>query len=482
MLRAVDILVPGISTLTRYVRYYALYAALAAYTREHGLDSAACRRLLRRSEVILAAAALVDSDPAAGPVPAHGVDRVRQSYDGSELDVAAVTGTDDSLSRSYSPRAWGFWSQYGGPSTTLGTVVVEDGALCPGRHPCPEPVRELFAPLFGATSHDRLSRQRLEALRPVTPQAGDAPEVPWLRGLFTATSDGRHAPDAWEPDDRRRRAAFRMLGRATALYGTETDQSWEEIVRSAVVFGDRVETDPVLSGIHGVSGWRGVLLRHYSVGAWRRLWAGLVASIGAEGDDADSSQEELREWLADEMPDEPVRAFMDKLPPTTADGHPAPAEREVLAEGDPRDPPTNVALLLLGGRRTNELEGEVRTAFLGTQHDILNPRWVSLRTDDLRDRSMRDLAVRLVDDMLAQSQRVALAKMRLGGDGRLMVFSRVHQRGGRFYKTSDEGDTDIGLRIDQLVEIAVQLGLIDRADDLSASVAPLGSALLEVGA
>ena len=48
------------------------------------------------------------------------------------------------------------------------------------------------------------------------------------------------------------------------------------------------------------------------------------------------------------MPDMTVRAFMDDLPPGMAGRHPAPAERIVLADGDTRDPLTNIKLLLLG--------------------------------------------------------------------------------------------------------------------------------------
>jgi hypothetical protein len=480
VLRAVELLVPGVSTVTRYARHYALYAALAAHAQQHDLDAAACQRLLRRSEVILAAASFVDDESGGWPGPAHGIDRVRLSLD-DELDVAgaAEVGASD---RTYSPRPWGFWAQYGGPSVVLGTVAVEDGTLRPGRHTCPAEVMELFAPLFAAASHDRLSHAQLEALQPAGLQSEDVPEVSWLRDLFTATRGGLHEADEWQADDRRRRAALRMIGQTTVLYGAETELSWEEAVQSAVVFGDQIKTDPVLAGIREMSGWRGVLLRNYSVGAWRRLWAGLVKTIGEDGEDSDRSQEELRAWLADQMPSGTVQAFVDDLPSSTAGGHPAPAERIVLTEGDASDPLTNVRLLLLGGQRAGELDGEVRTAFLGTQHDILNPMWVALRSRDFRDRPLCELAAQLVDDMLAQSRRVALAKMRPDGAGRLKVFSRVHQRNGRYYKTSNEGDASLGTRIEQLAGFAVQLGLIDLYEDGSATVTPDGSTLLAVGA
>ena len=98
------------------------------------------------------------------------------------------------------------------------------------------------------------------------------------------------------------------------------------------------------------------------------------------------------------------------------------------------------------------------------------------------DRPLRDLAVRLVDDLLAQARRVALEKMRPDQNGRLQVYSRIHQRNGRYYKTRDEGDAAIGTRLEVAAGIAVQLGLIDLADDGAAAVTDLGFAVLEAGA
>ncbi|REE95640.1 hypothetical protein [Thermomonospora umbrina] len=479
VLRTVELLVPGISSVTRYVRYYALYAALAAHADEHDLDAAACRRLLRRGEVVLAGVSIVHDDPDGWPGMAHGVDRVRPLF-GDDLDLGRVADLDDG-DRSYSPRAWGFWEQYGGPNATLGTVTVDGGALRPAEHPCPAEVRELFAPLWRAADQDLLDGPRLDELAALAMQRAEPPEVPWLRGLFTATVEGRHDPGGWAADDRRRRAAFRMFGRAVVLHGHDLEQGPEEWVRSAVAFGDQIETDPVLRDLDHVLAWRGLMLRNYSVSAWRRLWAGLVGSMGPEDGSTDRDRDELRAWLADKMPAGSLRAFLDELPDTMDGGHPTPLEREILANADPKDPLVDVRLLLVGGRRATELVGEERTTFLGTRHDILNPLWVDRLIHDFTDRPMTDLAVRLVDDMLAQARRVALAKMRPDRNGRMKVFSRVHERAGRFYKTGDEGDGDIGLRILQLADFAHQLGLVTVTSHGTAAVTPLGVDLLEVG-
>jgi hypothetical protein len=100
----------------------------------------------------------------------------------------------------------------------------------------------------------------------------------------------------------------------------------------------------------------------------------------------------------------------DELPATMAGRHPAPAERIVL-QGDAENPLADVKVLLLGARRADELTGETRAVFLGQHNEILNPAWMSWCVREFRDRPVRDLAVRLVNDMLAQANRVALEKL-----------------------------------------------------------------------
>lgn len=479
--RPVGLLLPGVSTASELVRYFALYAALAAYADGRGMDADGCRELVRRSEVVMAGASMLDAhEPADHGVTAHGADGVRP-WLGDGLDVRGAVNIGDEQ-HSYSPRKWGFWETYGGPSQTLGTVTRDRGAFRAGRHPCPELVRAFFGPLFAASARDRLTMAELEALRPVGVLGDDRPENPWLLDLFTATRDGVHEADNWRPDDRHRRATMRILGRTTVLHGADVDLTWTQAVESTVAFGDALDTDPVLATIKEAESWRGLLLRNYSVSAWRRLWAALVSSIGAADDHQDRSPEELQAWLADQMPEVTVGAFMDdELPATMAGRHPAPAERIVL-DGDAEDPLTDVKVLLLGARRADELTGETRTVFLGHHNEILNPAWMSWCVREFHDRPVRDLAVRLVNDMLAQANRVALEKMELDASGRLQMYSRVFERNGRYYKTSDEGDGAIGTRLEVIAGIAGQLGLIDVTSEGAATLTGLGLTVLEARA
>ncbi len=462
VMRAVDRLVPGVSTVTRYIRYHSLYAAIAAHAERKALDLAACRRLVRRCEVLMAALQhdVETADDAWFP---HGVDRVRR-FRTQELDLARAADPED-VNQSYSPRRWGFWDQYGGSATVLGTVEVRDGALRPGRHPCPAALRELFAPLLSLAEQDVVPLVELDQAGQAALGVPSAVEQDWLKRVLTATDTrGRHTPQDWEAADRARRAAFRILGRAIALHGRE-GQGYQETLRSTVAFGEDMTTDPVLAAIPETTGWRGLLLRHYSVGAWRRLWAALVSSIGSKEGEADRTAQELRDWLAQRAPRGDVRGVLQDLPPLEGpDGVLLPAERRLLEKGDD-EPMVNVRLLLVGALRSRKghLPDDVRAVFLGRQRrsaEFLDPTWVDGLIRDYLDRPVCDLAARLVDDMLAQSRRVALAKLRIDpATGGLKIFSRLHVRNERYFKTGDEGNSDIGTRIPQLGSFGRQLGL-----------------------
>ncbi|WNI14840.1 hypothetical protein [Actinacidiphila sp. ITFR-21] len=474
VMRAVDRLVPGMSTVTRYIRYHSMYAAIAADAERRGLDEAACRALVRRGEVLLAALGR-DLPPGAEASAAHGIDRVRR-FCGTALDLAGAAD-EEQTRHSYSPRRWGFWDQYGGPATVLGTVEVRDGALRPGRHACPAAVREVFAPLLALAVRDTVPFADLDRAAPVALGAPVRAEQEWLTGVFTATRPGQgHVPQEWEPSDRTRRATLRILGRAVELHGRDGD-GYLATLTSAVAFGDELDADPVLAAVPEAQGWRGLLLRHYSVGAWRRLWASLVAAVGTRDGEHDRSAAELRDWLADQAPATTVRGLLAALPPLKDPaGRLLPAERELLAR-DGATPMTDVLLLLTGGLRSRpgHLPDDVRAVFLGRQPnraEFLDPTWIDNLLADYRDRPARDLAARLVDDMLAQSRRVALAKLRTDrATGGLRIFSRLHLRDERYFRTGEESSDNIGTRIPQLGLCAEQLGLFTVEDDCYAVTA-----------
>jgi hypothetical protein len=82
VLAGVDALVPGVSTLTRFGRYYGLYWAIAAWAGERALSHIECRQLVRRAEVGLALVSQAHDLPDKWPGQAHGVERLaRMAFD-----------------------------------------------------------------------------------------------------------------------------------------------------------------------------------------------------------------------------------------------------------------------------------------------------------------------------------------------------------------------------------------------------------------
>ncbi|GAA2661423.1 hypothetical protein LV78_002177 [Actinosynnema pretiosum] len=465
VLAVVDTLVPGVSTLTRLVRYYSLYWALADHSEEHDLTPEECRTLLRRSEVALALVSAGHDRQ----LFAHGVDRIKSARGKGRTTNLAELGP-----RSYSPRPWGFWSQYNGASASLGIAETAEGTIRPGRHRCPDPVRRMFRPVFDLVlSAD--PGAGVDGLAALAIESQGTPDLPPLVDLFTATRHGRHRPEDWSGDDRTRRATLRLLARAV-----QRDPAWSPGVafRSYLSYGDALDTDPVLAGEERAEAWRGVLLRHRSVGAWRRLWASLVEQVIDAGGTA--TREDLHEWISSEVSATTVRGFAGTLPTSiAASGHPLPAEEEVLGWWKRTD--ADLAMLLLGARRLDHLRGRALDAFLGRRRgssgrgQFLDPTWVAHREAEHADRPLAEFARALVDDMLAQSRRVALRKLKIGQDGRMTLFSRLHERDGRYFADQREGAGDVGIRIDQLSAMAAQLGLF-----AGTGVTELGAQVLEL--
>jgi hypothetical protein len=260
---------------------------------------------------------------------------------------------------------------------------------------------------------------------------------------------------------------LRILVRAAQL--NPAAGGWLSALRQAVAYGDLINTDPVLSSEERAQAWRGVLLRHHSVGAWRRLWARLVNQVvDVRGS---FTRDDLHEWVTSAVPPGTVGEFVDSLPDAMdRAGNPLPAEEIVRAGGD--DTRSDVALLLLGVLRLGQLEGRSRVAFLGKAHgrrQFLDPHWVKFRRDDHADQPLAELARAFVDDMLAQSRRVALRKLRVDTHGQMTLFTKLHERNGRYFADQREGAGNVGLRVVQLGGMVEQLGLASSVSGMRVS-------------
>ncbi|MFC7428212.1 hypothetical protein [Nocardia tengchongensis] len=468
----VDKLVPGVTTLTQFGRYYSLYWALADFSAERDLDAETCRTVLRRSEAALAWASLEnrDQDPLAPLL--HGADRVR-----SRVDKGAASRMSDSGGDSYSPREWGFWSQYGGPSATLGTVTVEERALRAGPRRCPPSVRGMFTPLFDLVLARPVTEGDITELTALADISIDSDDVAPLRDILLATSSGAGEQSG---NDRTRRSVFRMLARAVQLQQS-SEPSWAALYENTIAYGPAIDSDPVLAQEEKAQAWRGTLLRHHSVGAWRRLWSTLIAHVFENGEPV--TRESLHDWLRTLVRQSSVREFMASCPDTVDDrGHPYPAEREVsehLRAGE-----AELAILVLGARRHQQLTGLTLEAFCGghpTRRQFLNPLWVRHQYQEHENRSLPDFLCAIADDMLAQSRRVALRKLRFEPDGRMTIFSKLREYDGRYTAVARESADNIGLRLEQLGDLSVQLGVLEIHEN-SITVSDLGRDLLELRA
>src|SRR5699024_1033347 len=190
----------------------------------------------------------------------HGTDGDLPHLDADGVNLAAAAEHGSEGGRpSYSARKFWFWSDYRGPCLSLGVVGEGGPTPVPGPRPCPEPVGAVFTPLFEAVENDHLPRDRLVSLAEVGAHHLTETEKQWLAGLFAASEGGVHDPADWDPEDRHRRAALRILGRSAVLFREHPDRngdrSWEQAFRATVAYGDTAVTDPVLRAHPQALGW-----------------------------------------------------------------------------------------------------------------------------------------------------------------------------------------------------------------------------------
>ncbi len=457
----VSLLVPGVTTLTTIARYFSLYWALADFADSHDYDVTACRALIRNAEVALAWASA--SDPETGDLTGgrnmHGADTVhrllRQGRDNKLADVGAG---------SYSTRPWGYWSQYRGSSLLLKIATADRNAIRRGPRLCPDPILQMFEPLLQFCAHRTPAAEDVPKFAHLTTINHNAADVTPLGELLTASRQGSHRPDDWLSTDQMRRSTLRILARSAQL--CPSPRGWRFTLADAVAYGDHVDSDPVLIEERRQSqAWRGLLLRHHSVGAWRVLWSALVDEV--LGAHEPMSREELHDWIRANVGSTTVSAFVSDLPPVNVGGQPAAAEDQVLANHAPVE--ASIAILLLGAQRVDHLDGEVLDAFSGgsaRRRLFLDPYWVAGQYSDYKSRTLGDFSCALVDDMLAQSHRVALRKMRVESNGQMVLPTKLHEREGSWFADSAEGSGNIGIRAHELGQICTQLGIFRQIDAL----------------
>lgn len=456
VLRMVSVLVPGISTLSESALHFALYWALADFASDHEYDAADCQTLIRRAESALAWASLISpcTGDLTGPGHLHGADTVRKLLADGHADRLSEVGAG-----TYSERASGFWAQYKGPASTVGLVTTDKNALRVGQRRCPDAILGMFAPLLNIIADRPVAAEDLSSILAIAHGGESAPFVAPLRQVITASGAVE-----WTGDDQTRRATLRIFCRAVQLQAGQSD--WRRIAYDGIAYGNQLSSDGILQQEFArAAAWRGLLLRHRFVGAWRLWWARLVDQVREATDPV--RRDELHDWIRGHMPEGQMTAFVSDLPPTVdASGHPRPAEDDL---GNRNELETALATLLLGSRRLGELGGESLAAFRGgrqaPRRAYLDPLWVGARASEASNGTVRDFAALLVDDMLAQSHRIALSKLEVTADGRIELPTKLAEREGRYFALAAEGAGNVGFRAETFGSIAHQLGVLSLDTD-----------------
>jgi hypothetical protein len=461
-MRMADLLVPGVTTVTPHARYYALHGLIADEAVRHNLNETDARHLLRRAEVALAAVSWAHDHGDVGLPRAHGMDALAWRLHAGRLNVAEASapGKDG-----YVRSQWGFWSPYFASEVTLG-VLTAAGSPTPGPALDSSAVRAGLGGLLELAREDELVVDDLQPHSHLCVCAGGAAaDGAWLAALLCGTPDTDPRSKAGT-----RRETVRLLARVMRTH--QVDHVTGDVGR-AIAFGDFATTDPVTTGLAATAAWRGVALRNYSVGAWRRLWSWLVEQVNGL-----TPSTAVADAFADALPDCTVQTFLDRLPATrTHTGAPAPAEHR-LRSSDLSLPVRELSVLAVNAKRVDELDGHVRDAFLGDRRGVdLAPEWTARRFAEAAPASLRDFAHRLTPDLLSRGQRVALSKARRRADGTLWLPTRLHERGDLLFKTSEEGRGDVGLRLDQLTTVLAGAGVVARVGG-HWQVTPTGVALV----
>jgi hypothetical protein len=455
-------------TTTPHARAYALHGLVWSEAERRGLDFDAACELLRRCEVVIAGVSLRHRHAAQLGAP-HGGDVVQKGIDAQgHLAVAELSATGR-----YSQSKSGFGGVYAGSEIALG--ILDNGRLpTPGARLDHDRVRAAMGGVFSFAEREVVSLPELDAAGELCIcMAPSAPDGPWLQRLFLqpgldseAATDG----DRFAVGDAARRATARLLA---AVVAPGVEGSLVAQFRRAVGTGDFAETDPIAADLAITPAWRGVVLRNYSVGAWRRAWSWLVGELAEP-----MTTTELGERFADALPDITVGEVVAGLPPTVQDGTLAPVEEELRADHPGPDPWTELRLLAVGARRLDDLDGRALAAFAGyPADDDLGPRWVARQLEANAHVPLRRFAAGLVDRLVRRSQRVAYSKMTLQADGRPKLPTRLRERDGLLLQVSPEGWADVSLRIDTFASVLLGLGAVDRADGRW-SLTPVGVDLL----
>lgn len=463
VIRMAGYLVPGVTTVTPHARYFVLHALIAAEVELRHLSEIDAQDLLRRSEVALAAVSWAHEHGDTGLPRAHGTDALAPRLHAGRFDVGLASQPGKG---GYASSPWGFWKPYSASEATL-AILTPDSTMATGEACDTAAVRAGMGDILQLARQEELVVDDLKSYgRLCVCAGGDAEDGRWLARLMCADSSADPRSQAGT-----RRQTIQLI---TRVMQTHRIADVTADVGREIAFGDFLTTDEVARRLSVAAAWRGVILRNYSVGAWRRLWSWLVEQVRGL-----TPAQVVIDRFAAQMPELTVRAFLDELPPTqTPSGAPAPAEQQLRADSDRELPVRELSVLAVNAFRVDQLKGRALDAFLGEYHGIdLAPEWTKRRFAEAEFMSLRDFARSLAIDLLARARRVSLGKARRRPDGTLWLPTRLQERGDLLFAESEEGRGDVGLRLDELTTVLAGAGVVQWCED-TWQVTAAGQALL----
>ncbi|MEU3558580.1 hypothetical protein [Kitasatospora sp. NPDC006786] len=471
VLRQVARLVPGVTTVTPHARYYALHALVATEAEERALGNTETQELLRRCEVVLAAASHLHGEDHGlyGLPQAHGEGRLRGLFTASAVEFAAAVRPAEG---GYTRSKWGFLPPYQTSERELGILTAVRGSAgrpAPGPRLDRSPVREGLEPVLDLARGEEL---RMADVEPYVEQlcvcrGGAQPDGRWLAELLC-----RAPEDGSDEVASRRRETVRLLTRV--LDGHPSARPVEEAVGEFLALDPRMSEGGELAGYVCAADWRGLALRNYSVTAWRRLWSWLVGQA-AEG----VHQAEWADRFARAMPPGTVGEFWDALPTPGIGATPNSGTARFGSTGSEIRPEEEFAVLAQGARWAEELTGDTARAYNGPPNEHgqeLHPRWFAAYLTDRRSLPLAECARELAVILLRRSARVALAKSRPAPDGRLRLPTKLQQRDSFLFTRGPEGTSRVILRLNRLAYVLAGCGVLT-VDAKSWRVTELGREL-----
>jgi hypothetical protein len=441
--------VPGVIATTTHARYYGLHPRLAAVAEHEGLDTSAFITLVRRVEVALAWVSGHHAAHLTGLPAAHGWDQLHRFSFGGVLDVDAAI-----RSGGYTKNDRGFFGN------AYRASEIELGLLTADHRPGPrfderavDAIGGILGGLVGLAREATLTGDDARAAGAAglcVCAARTAAEGEWLRDLVL----GRLGGDRWAPLDDARRDTATVLARVVAD-SAESVTDPVDAMRTALVYSGPLGAIRAADGLEIAAAWRGLLIRHLAVTAWRQLWADIVSRC-----DGDSAAD-IGADLSAAFPDVTVGEFRAELVTANAD-------RLLSAEADawvryPR-PVSCVAVLAAVAERVGQLDGVALEVLCGDDEAELGPRWVGAQLDAASSYRLRTWVAQLVVRLLERSQRVALEKFRLDELGRGVVPAQVRERDGGWRQVVGTGDGPLNLRLVALADVLAGCGVFDHTD------------------